>query len=202
MGALGYPFFVINTTIMRLKTFLFELSVVQGNDIDFIDNSNYVILFSKDDNYSLEGKTHGLLSHSIKHLREFNPSLVKTLLHKTISILLKYKNSLFFYKKGTGFITSGYPKITDSIVLTTLDAIQDKIQLKKSLSPIEKEISNEVLNQFEMEYKKIVDQIMANGVDITNLSVEDIIKVFGQNKKYAIIVCGNGDSMYIDINSG
>ena len=56
-------------------------------DSDYPGDCLETIVFSKNEKYSLNGYTHGLISHSIKHYKEFEPLVVNEYLDKVIELI-------------------------------------------------------------------------------------------------------------------
>lgn len=62
-----------------------------GQTLDIYDqlHSKRVLLLNDDDQYSLQGDTHGGESHALKHMAEFNPETVAAYMQQAIELLKK-----------------------------------------------------------------------------------------------------------------
>ena len=97
-------------------------------DSDFPTNdTTKFVVFNADEKYELKGRTHGLLSHAIKHLHEFAPSEVDAAVDKATA-RMKHESEIYL-KDGSSILSRGasvHRDLTDNVVLNTLDRINDK----------------------------------------------------------------------------
>lgn len=149
-----------------------DFRFLKGQDQDYVGDPMRVLVFKEveSQDYKVEGKTHGQMLHAIKHLREYKPEFVKSVLDRMRSELEKFlqrKPDQFckIWSEGRGF--SGYSGIealkhADSMtLLNTLDVINDKNQMKETLLKVEnivKKYASEIEHEYnEMIIKKIDD---------------------------------------------
>ena len=99
-------------------------------DQDYPYRYDNVILFDYREKYALSGKTHGLVSHGIKHLIEFDEYFIKSILFKMKSKLnIEY---LFLFNKNNTIRQLRKSDLTTGVLLNTLDLINDKIENRES----------------------------------------------------------------------
>lgn len=154
----------------------------KGRDQDYTGDPYEVLVFSEEapDNYELEGKTHGQMSHAIKHLREFEPQFVNSIVAKvknTIKEKLKEKpnwfckvwNNLkgFENKEGIDAVNSAS---TDAI-LNTLDLINDKNQMKEKLLKLDSSIKPFAV-ELEHKYNELISKKIDKAVNLDKVTVK------------------------------
>lgn len=150
---------------MRFLKYLLESGFKDSADQDYPDGESYgVIFFNKDETYKKEGMTHGLLSHAIKHLKEFVPQFVQSITNE-MQKFLKTK-TCYFYKEGKIQEVSNYTFSEDTI-LNTLDMINDKIMFNKPLYPEEKLLYAGSL-RLEKKFKEIINFLTQDATFIDN----------------------------------
>lgn len=156
---------------------LHELVFNNGKDSDWPIDGGGVAVFSPNDNYRVEGKTHDGVSHAIKHAAEFFPAQVTAILSK---IKDEFANAAVAVKTddGIGDITdpqkvSSYLEM-NSTLTNTLDGINDKVRNNKPLTAIEKKGYAAALEIYHL-YKTLADSIDDSSVDVDNAaSTEEI----------------------------
>ena len=194
------------------KAFVFA----KGRDQDYTSGAKTVLLFNKDDanHYVVAGKTHGLQSHAIKHLEEFNSAFVKEKIDSTRNIIKTYisSNKLSFcgiYERHTGFKeTDPFKSITqatDDTLKNTLDMINDKFITKAPLLPIETELYNNVVKKIEDEYsKEILSRIKGSeNLDKYN-TVQDVLDKIEHSNTVnfmGVDTNGKGKRYYLDFTT-
>lgn len=160
----------------------------KGKDQDYTSDPYEVLVFSETapDKYEVEGKTHGQMSHAIKHLKEFEPDFVKGVITKvknTLKAKLKEKPHWFckvwHNVRGFGKL-SGIDAIeTASVdaVLNTLDLINDKNQMKENLLKLDSSI-RPFASELENEYNRIISSKIDKAVDLnkTTLKGDALVK--------------------------
>jgi hypothetical protein len=73
---------------------------INAKDRDWPIRSKWLIVFDPTTEYKLNGKTHGIRSHAIKHLYEFDFNLFMKYIEKIKSILTVDTCYLYSYKKS------------------------------------------------------------------------------------------------------
>lgn len=135
---------------MKFLNYLTELSFKMGRDSDYPEGRGFgVHLFSHDEDYQMEGKTHGLMSHAIKHLEQYEPQYVSLV---TVNAIKKLKEFKVIMKSSGEMIN-------------TFDMIQDKIVNKEKLLP-EEESMIPFMEMISKKYEKIVEGFIKNAVDV------------------------------------
>jgi hypothetical protein len=171
---------------MRFLKYLNEFVV--GKDSDYPSNDKRVIIWNKKDSYTLKGKTHGLLSHSIKHLKDFNPSFFNNILAKLSNYI---KTTDFFILLNNSVKKEEFSKIPDEIMINTLDRINDKIMLKEPLTSEETEINEKFNNPLKSRYSEVFDKIVNNAIDTDKLSLPEILKSIKEKKTLKVVTTEN-----------
>ena len=143
-------------------------------DQDYPSRYDEVILFDYREKYVLSGKTHGLVSHALKHLIEFDEYFVKSILYKMKSKLKV--EFLFFYKKNNTIRVLRKSDLTPGILLNTLDLINDKIENRETLYSDEKEMIL-ILQSIKDEYRKICLNIQQNAIEIFDFDTKNEIQL-------------------------
>lgn len=160
----------------------------KGKDQDYTSDPYEVLVFSEKapDNYEVEGKTHGQMSHAIKHLKEFEPEFVKSVVTKvknTLKAKLKEKPHWFckVWHNAHGFEKeSGIEAIEAAsidAVLNTLDLINDKNQMRETLLKLDSSIRPFAV-ELENEYNNIITKKIDKAVDLnkTTLKGDALVK--------------------------
>lgn len=166
-----------------LKTF--ERFIFHKSPDEDKPGNKQFIAFNKDENYNIEGNTHGEMSHAIKHLDEFEPEKVKTVLNQSVE-WAKSKNSIFLRHINGNILAEGdlaKKQITTGAMLNTLDLVNDKIMNDKKLLPEELELKDKFLTQLTNLYRQLVESYINGGIDINKMKEEEIKKLISENKK-------------------
>lgn len=174
-----------------MKTFIQflteKIAFKKGRDQDYTVHPDTILFFSEDDvrTYVENGKTHGVQSHAIKHLAEFNPEMVKTEVGAARGIIQDFikNNKIDFcalYIKGKGFKKlnplQAITQANDGAIMNTMDMINDKYQNKKKLSPIENALYK-IIRKLEREYIREIEFRINKSVDLDKFeSVEDVLE--------------------------
>jgi hypothetical protein len=143
----------------------------KGKDQDYTSDPYEVLVFSETapDKYEVEGKTHGQMSHAIKHLKEFEPTFVNNIITKvknTLKAKLKEKPHWFCkvwhnargFGKHSGIDAIDFASV--DAVLNTLDLINDKTQMKENLLKLDSSI-----RQFAVELENKYNDIITTKID-------------------------------------
>lgn len=159
------------------RGFLSEMSFADSTDEDS-PGKNQLIVFSQEEKYDIAGKTHGALSHTIKHFKEFEPDKMKAALDSALSAASSFDNYFLINIKSGEVIASGdaaKKNANQNAMLNTFDMINDKIKNKASLLPEEEKIIK-ILDPLNKEYQNIADHYISSAVDIENLKDPNKIK--------------------------
>lgn len=159
-------------------TFKFQ----KAKDQDYTSDPYEVLVFSETapENYEVEGKTHGQMSHAIKHLVEFEPDFVKNIVSKVKSTIinkLKEKPHWFckIWNNTRGFSKlSGVDAVNDAsmyAVLNTLDLINDKQQMKECLLKLDSSIRPFAVD-LEKKYNEIISKKIDKAVDLDKTTIK------------------------------
>lgn len=174
-----------------MKTFIQFLTekivFKKARDQDYTVHPDTILFFSEEDvrTYVENGKTHGVQSHAIKHLAEFNPEMVKTEIGVARGIIQEFikNNKIDFcalYIKGKGFKKlnplQAITQANDGAIMNTMDMINDKYQNKKKLAPIENALYK-IIRKLEREYIREIEFRINKSVDLDKFeSVEDVLE--------------------------
>jgi hypothetical protein len=144
-----------------------------------------VVVFRDDDKYTLQGNTHGELSHAVKHFGEFDPNMLSSVLNNIIEYIKKTQNPILKNINGNNIASGDAAKkqLTPNAVLNTLDFINDKTLNNQQLTPEEKEIKDTFLDKLNTGYNKLVQNYLTSGVDVDNMGQEEVKQMLSTNKK-------------------
>ena len=168
------------TFLEYVQSFVAEdIQFKNAKDQDYTNDPNSLLVFAEKepDEYDLRGKTHGQMSHAIKHLAEFDKAFVEGIVSKARGIIEKFlqRHPEAFCKiwvDGQGFGSkSGIEAVKSANageILNTFDLINDKHQMKGSFLKIETQLKNLAV-EMEKRYKEIIESKIAKAVDISNL---------------------------------
>ena len=163
-----------------MKTFIQflteKIAFKKARDQDYTVHPDTILFFSEEDvrTYVENGKTHGVQSHAIKHLAEFNPEMVKTEVGAARGIIQEFikNNKIDFcalYIKGKGFKKlnplQAITQANDGAIMNTMDMINDKYQNKKKLAPIENALYK-IIRKLEREYIREIEFRINKSVDL------------------------------------
>lgn len=154
----------------------------KGRDQDYTGDPYEVLVFSEEspEDYEIEGKTHGQMSHAIKHLKEFEPQFVNGIINKvktTIKNKLKEKPHWFckIWNNFRGFSKKSGVDAVDSAsndaILNTLDMINDKNQMKEKLLKLDSSIKPFAV-ELEHKYNELIDEKIAKAIDLNKLTLK------------------------------
>ena len=179
----------------RFQNFINELSFKNSSDQDYPEGmENGVLMFNPTDSYIRQGDTHGIISHAIKHMKEFNSGYFNSIVNK-IKGFLKNKR-MYFYKEGGTIQSINNPTtFPDSVIANTMDRINDKVVQAKSLESDEKFIANE-LKQLGIHFEHVVEGLIVGAVEITNtMNKKEIENILAMKKTIKYIIFKGGADM-------
>lgn len=179
--------------MLSFKEYITEaLRFARGRDSDYYGDRNKVLFFSDTDAkaYVERGKTHGVQSHALKHLKEFKPELHKQLINTARTIIKNYIAKggicgLFSRGKGFSVIESmdAILKSNDNVLTNTLDSINDKFINKLKLLSIEKELYNSVIKEYEKAYIKEIESRISIATDLEKAkTIQEIVEAILQSR--------------------
>jgi len=169
----------------RFLEYLQEKAFAKGRDVDYTVDDKYVLCFDKKDKdtYHTTGdKTHGAESHALKHLAEFDPQFMRTVTTAALATATDFIKSnpnhfCAILSSSGSFVAEDRTKVIEKadvyIVGNTLDLINDKILTKKSLLPIEKELS-QYTKKIKDRYVSIIDDKMKKAIDLDKIKEEEL----------------------------
>lgn len=138
--------------------------------------SEKTLIFTPDDEeeypYKRHGKTHGIESHAIKHLFEFERDFYKKLIEDARDYLYPYIDENMKILDSRGFVIldiTEYEDIDEMSpynIINALDFINDKYYLHEELSDVERKLLKNVIVPIRDEYWKIINRIHRQGVGI------------------------------------
>lgn len=172
--------------MLSFKQYITEaFKFARGRDSDYYGDRNRILLFSDNDAkaYVETGKTHGIQSHALKHLKEFKPETNKQLISVAKTIIKDYVSKggvCGLYTRGRGFASldpmDALLKSSDNVITNTLDSINDKYINRRDMTSIERDLYNRVIKEFERAYREEIESRIKMAVDLTKLSsVQDIV---------------------------
>lgn len=162
-----------------------EMTFVKGKDVNYTADPEKIIFLAPDDikkYQSPRGKTHGIESHSIKHLLEFNVPGYEQVAREVKNFLKgAYNNGtikfLALYTKGGAVITD--PEVIFSSApmkayMNTLDVVNDKFSRQEPLIPAEKKLLKS-LEKLKRLYEKEIESIISQAVDIDSYRTKEAL---------------------------
>lgn len=163
-----------------------DIAFQRGKDQDYTNDPNSLLVFSEKDpdEYELRGKTHGAMSHAIKHLVEFDKPFVDNIVSQARTLLEQFvsRHPQCFCKiwiEGKGFSSkSGIDAIRSANageILNTFDLINDKNEMKKGFLKVENQLKKLAL-QMEERYKNIIEDKIAKAVSLNKMPFDRIKK--------------------------
>jgi len=144
-----------------------------------------LIVFKEDDDYEVQGNTHGELSHAIKHYGEFNPNDLNSKLNSAIDYIKSTPNPILKSREGSVIASGDNAKkqLTPNAVLNTFDFINDKILNNQNLNPEEEEIKTKFLDELNDSYNKLVQDYISDASNIDGMGEDEIKKLIDSKKK-------------------
>ena len=128
-----------------------------------------LIVFSEKEIYIRRGPTHGLASHALKHLYDFDRSKFKGYIDKALNLISGMPTWLLINTgRNQSMVVSEHPVTLESpleraenypwILVTTLDFINDKIKNGElPLNPGEDLLKEKILDEIESDYDRILE---------------------------------------------
>lgn len=140
-------------SFMQQQKFLEELAFQTGTDQDYpAGEDSGVIVFDPQERYEIKGKTHGISSHAIKHLKEFDVDYFMYILNSVKDFLLK-GGKMFLLRRGS---TSKISDINDQQIINLLDRVNDKISNHERLLPPENIVS-QAIDKITAKYESLIE---------------------------------------------
>jgi hypothetical protein len=189
--------------MIKLKDLISEdIDFKHGNDSDRPTGANSVVVFDPNDDYTVKGKTHGLASHAIKHLHEFNPEsfskiigAVRQIIEKSDDVVLKGKNNKAQER------TPGQEQFPTGTIMNTLDFVNDKIVNGEELNPTEQKIKK-YIDYMVSEYEKIIRLTIDNATDVDSMkTAQEIKNVLNTDGVIRFYVTARGEDIYAYANA-
>ena len=158
------------------RKYLNKQSLLEADFFDSPDEDqpgkNSIIVFSQQEKYDVEGNTHGGLSHTIKHYREFEPSEVKKALRSAIN-KAKESNSFMVRNLKTGDTITGEEakksnSANENAMLNTFDLINDKVKNGQPLNP-EEESLKVFITPLDDKYQALIDSYVSQAQDVDKI---------------------------------
>lgn len=174
---------------MKLLEFLKQGKVV--SDKDYLNDSDYIFVFSEKVKYKIEGFSHGINSHAIKHLIEFDKPFVDSIINDIKKLLIAYNGDIFINYRGQK--DQNLEKVEDITkmfnnrsLLDTLDYINDKEFNNEKMIDIEKKLLI-IVHKIGNKYLEFVEKrIKTDAIKLENC----ISKM--DNKAYTLYIFDNG----------
>jgi len=148
---------------------LLELnSFFKGKDLDRLSSTN-VVVFDKNDKYLIDPKnTHGLISHTILHLNEFEPDFVT----KEIDLarrIIQQQSEVYILGSDNKIIASNDKAKTDSVltkgtILNTFDLINDDIECGRVINSSKDELLV-IIKDLTKKYDSLIDEYKKQAID-------------------------------------
>jgi len=138
---------------------------------------NQIIVFDPNEEYNIEGDTHGGLSHMIKHYMEFEPSKVASALKQAIEKAKGFDNFILRSVKSGQAVTGDEAKnaANENAMLNTFDMINDKLKNNQPLTNEEEQLK-QFISPLNTEYQNLINSYMSSAADVENIQDAAAIK--------------------------
>ena len=190
--------------IKLIDLLLEDIDFKAGFDVDRPFGTKAVFVFHPNDDYIKQGKTHGVTSHAIKHIYEFDPELFSKVIDIVNKIIHKSPNKILLgLKNPESKKRFSYPYPVGTVV-NTLDMINDKIVLGEELRKEEKEILP-YLDTLKRKYSSILESTVTNAVNVDSAkSIEEIVTLTQKTGVIKFTVDARGEDTYAvtDLKTG
>ena len=192
-----------------------EFIFQKGRDQDYMGHPSEVLVFAEKepDEYQVRGKTHGQMSHAIKHLIEYDPQYVISVTNRAKKALIQFiqRRPQYFCKiwdEVRGFSKeSGIEAIErcdTTTLLNTLDVINDKNQLKTPFTKVDGEIKKYGM-ELENKYNEIIKDKLHAAYVLEKAKNKDYKSAIAKNPVITFkAVDGNGKwrRVWLDFRDG
>jgi hypothetical protein len=188
--------------MIKLKDLLSEdIAFKHGRDSDRPTGAKSVVVFNPSDTYDIKGKTHGLASHAIKHLHEFNPESFSKIAGAVRQIIEKSSDAILLGKNNQPQDRPhGQDQYTVGSIINTLDFINDKVVHGEELNSTEQQIKK-YIDRMTSEYEKIVMTTINTAVDVDKMkTAQDIKNTLNTNGAISFYVIARGEYVYAYAN--
>lgn len=161
-----------------IETSLDEFSFFDSPDEDKPGNYQFLTFDANTEYPKIQGNTHGLSSHTVKHLDEFLPDIVTNAINQAISLYAPSTDVILKSAKNNAEIARGAEAIRSvqrGAILNTFDMINDKVKNGLELNPIESQVLS-VLENLNSTYEGLIQQYMDQAVDADEISDENRLR--------------------------
>jgi len=140
-----------------------------------------VVLFDEREKYRIEGQTHDMVSHAIKHVISLDRSLVDSVVTKVKNILKNQENIIIrnFYGKPIAVGEEAVKRLNLNNIINTFDRLHDKMINKYPLHDIEKKLiplMNLLTNRYQKEISKFGDNLDIDRSFFSDIKLKDKMK--------------------------
>ena len=193
---------------MRFVRFINELAFANSSDFDYPGKIGEVIVTNPDDKYEVKGKTHGLISHAIKHVMEFEPEYYKEVIDQFKQRIASMKNDLFILNKNSGKIEPLKDQWkNDKVLQNTLDFINDRfkeVDGKGGKLNSKEKLFYGFAEKLATKYEELIEQLLSNVVPVDDMSLEQINKVLesGRTIKFTALYMGTWIDYFYNEKTG
>jgi len=162
-------------------TFIFA----DSEDFDFpFQKQKKLFVFSENEEYNCQGKTHSGFSHAIKHSCEFFPEQINEFIVKGLDIIIKTDKVFLLHENGDIFPISANKILQQAsgIVLNTFDMVNDKIMLDLPLLETEEKLKP-LIFEISEQYNNLLTNYINYAYDIENITSLENLKEFIKDGK-------------------
>ena len=130
--------------------------------------------------YILEGETHGLDSHALKHMLEFSPEQTLAAMQSLKQEIIDRSLEVYLYQgENQPPVQIAPQNITPGDLINTLDRINDSIINQEFVSFVESQMYKKYLVPLAQSYDAQGDYIVGTAADVSDASfqnVDDLVK--------------------------
>tara|TARA_Y100000310_G_scaffold308486_1_gene351627 strand:- start:845 stop:1870 length:1026 start_codon:yes stop_codon:yes gene_type:complete len=179
------------------------------NEVPFHDSADedrpgkkQTVVFDEEESYEVEGETHGVESHAIKHYAEFEPGQVQSAVEKAVS-MIQGADDVHIIDKGGNVVQSGdeaKKQANVNSMLNAFDLINDKQQNNEPLNDTESELAP-ILQGLTKAYEEEIDSYLSGATEIDGIDdVEELKGILdaGTVVKFTGAYKGKPATYYLD----
>lgn len=179
-----------------------QFDFTKAEDKDYPGKVEFVLLFNPKDEYKIKGRTHGLASHCIKHLRDLEKDKVDAKLFQ-LKLQIEKIPHIYLYRKDQGIVKrdkEAFRALTPEILINTMDLINDKVLTLEKLNQYD-QLLIPIIQNFVDKYSNLLEEMIRKSISIFSLSGVEIQELINSFKIISFPVVFRGTSMthYLDL---
>lgn len=141
----------------------------------YIKSSNFNPIEDPFSTYNVEGETHGLESHALKHMIEFAPEQTLSVMESIKQRIIDDGLEVYLYISNDSVpVQISAQSIQPGDLVNTLDRINDSIINNEPVSFIEQQLYTTYFLPLAQSYDAMGDYIVNNATDVSDASYQDV----------------------------